>query len=78
MRPNEMHKQAHAGTHLIAPKPWRAVPKVTGDYDMDASILHCNNKDMPLRLALYSKGSNGHSYGPVTNYNGYHNYHGDD
>lgn len=75
-----MHKLAHAGCHSAAPKAWRDVPKVTGDFDLDATILHGNNRDMPARLALYCKGSNGGgaAYKPVTAYNGYSNYHGDD
>jgi hypothetical protein len=80
MRPDQMHRMAHAGCHTLAPKAYRDVPRLTGDIDMDASILHGKNKDMPLRLALYCKGSagGGLAYKPVTAYNGYSNYHGDD
>lgn len=79
MRPTAMHRLAHAGTHMEAPKPWHDVPKVTGDYDFDATILHGKNRDMPARLALYCKGSGGggKAYGPNTAYDGYKNYHGD-
>jgi len=77
VKPNQMHRMAHAGCHDCAPKPWHDVPKVTGDYDMDATILHGKNRDMPARLALYSKGG-GNAYSPVTGYNGYQNNHGDD
>lgn len=74
MKPNEMHNLAHAGCHDAAsPKGWHDVPKVTGDYDMDASIEHCSNKDMPKRLAMYVKRN---AYGPKTGYRGYTN--GDD
>jgi hypothetical protein len=63
-------------THeACAPKPWRDVPDVTGDYDLDATILHRDNADLPNRLALYT--TNGNAYGPLTGYNAYHNYRGD-
>lgn len=62
-------------THdACAPKAWKDVPNVTGDYDLDATIMHRDNKDLPHRLALYTKGQ---VYGPLTGYNAYHNYRGD-
>lgn len=73
-----MHRLAHHGNHTAAPKGWRDVPNVTGDYDFDATIQHGRNSDMPLRLDMYLGGrNNGPGYGPLTGYNGYHNYHGD-
>ena len=36
--------------HQCAPRGWRDVPDVTGDFDLDASILHRHNKDLPHRL----------------------------
>ena len=78
MKPTQMHRMAHSGCHDCAPKAWHDVPKMTGDYDLDATILHNSNKDLPARLALYSKGCRGNAYGPVTGYTGYHNNHGDD
>ena len=77
MKPNEMHKMAHAGCHDCAPKAWHDVPKMTGDYDLDATILHSKNRDMPARLNMYSKGG-GNAYAKRSAYNGYRNYHGDD
>jgi hypothetical protein len=78
MKPNEMHRLAHNGCHDDdAPKAWRDVPNLTGDYDLDATILHRNNKDLPNRLKLYTKRGKGGTYGPLTAYNGYSNYHGD-
>jgi len=75
MRPNEMHRLAHAGSHDgDAPKPWHDVPNCTGDYDLDATILHRSNKDLPARLALYTKRN---AYGYQTGYSGYRNYKGD-
>lgn len=69
MRPNLMHKLAHAGSHDDdAPKAWHDVPKCTGDYDLDATILHRGNKNLPDRLNLYLKRG---SYGPKTGYSGY-------
>jgi hypothetical protein len=78
MKPTDMHRMAHSGNHSCAPKAWRDVPRLTGDYDMDASILHGKNRDMPVRLALYSKGGNQHAYTPGSAYRGYSNYHGED
>jgi hypothetical protein len=76
MKKAEMQKIAHKGTHSCAPKPWKDVPNVTGDYDLDATILHRHNADLPHRLALYTK-TGGGSYGPLTGYSAYHNYRGD-
>lgn len=69
-----LHGQSE--THTCAPKAWRDVPNLVGDYDLDATILHRNNPSLPARLSLYVKRGN-HAYGPVTGYNGYHNYGGD-
>ena len=77
MRPNEMHRLAHNGCHQAAPKGWRDVPNMTGDYDLDATILHRNNKSIPNRLELYLK-HKATAYGYRTNYDGYHGYSGDD
>lgn len=77
MRPSEMHRLGHRGCHSCCPKAWRNVPVLSGDYDFDATIEHRSNKDLPARLNLYLK-RNSSAYGPVTNYDGYHNYRGDD
>lgn len=78
MKPNEMHKLAHNGCHDgCSPKPWHDTPNLTGDYDLDETIVHRTNKDLPQRLKLYVK-TKGKGYGYRTNYNGYHNYGGDD
>lgn len=54
MKPNQMHQVAHNGNHdQDAPKAWHNVPNVCGDYDLDATILHRSNKDLPDRLNLY-------------------------
>lgn len=76
MKSSEMKNLAHRGTHLCAPKPWKDVPNVTGDYDLDATILRRHNTDLPHRLALYTK-TGGQTSGPLTGYNGYHGYSGD-
>lgn len=76
MHKTAMKGLAHRGTHRCAPAPWKGVPNVTGDYDLDATIMNRKNTDLPHRLELYTKtGSN--SYGPITGYNGYHGYTGD-
>lgn len=50
-----MRDLGHCGNHVCAPKPWRDVPALVGDYDMDATIAHRNNADLPERLALYTQ-----------------------
>ena len=76
MRPNQMHAIGHHGCHQCAPREWRNTPNVTGDYDLDATILHRNNKDLAHRLELYTRKS-GKTYGMNTGYSGSHNYHSD-
>jgi hypothetical protein len=65
MRYLDMHKLARQGCHQVAPRAWHIVPVLTGDYDLDATIGHSRNKDMPARLAMYTGRS---GYGPRTNY----------
>jgi hypothetical protein len=65
-------------THDAAPKEWRRTPDLTGSYELDAAIMRNPNKDIPHRLAYYLKGQDDVAYGPVTAYNGYRNYSGDD
>lgn len=77
MRPTDMHKLAHHGCHDVCPKGYKTLPNVTGDYDLDATIMLRKNSNMPLRLALYTK-TTGNSYGYRTNYRGYHGNSGDD
>lgn len=76
MRPNEMHSIGHHGCHQCAPREWRKTPNLTGDYDLDATILHRRNKDIGHRLELYIRKS-GKTYGPNTAYSGYAGLHGD-
>ena len=68
MKPNQMHQLAHNGTHECCPKDWRSVPNLTGDSDLDATIMHRSNTDLPDRLHLYTKHK---SYAHKTAYNGY-------
>jgi hypothetical protein len=62
--------------HEYAPAEYRKTERITGDYEMDASIAHCKNTDVPKRLKLYVADNN--AYGPRTGYTGYDNYQGDD
>jgi hypothetical protein len=75
MRSQDMHRIGHQGCHDCAPEAWRRVPKVTGDYDMDATIQHRANKDLSQKLEMYV--INAPAYGP-RGYAGYRGYHGDD
>jgi hypothetical protein len=77
MKPNEMHKLRHSGCHSCAPKAWRGVPNVTGNYDLDATIMHRSNRDIPARLKLHLA-SAAPTYGPRTSYHSYSANHGDD
>lgn len=77
MKPNLMHRLADSGCHECAPKGYRGVPNVTGDSDLDGTIMHRSNKDMPKRLELYVKHP-GNAYGARTAYSGYHGNHGDE
>jgi len=70
----ERKKTKKTEMHECCPKEWRNTPRLTGDYDFDESIMHRNNKDLPHRLELYLKGD---AYGPLTAYNGYRGYSGD-
>ena len=63
--------------HQCAPREWRGLPNMTGDYDLVSTILHRHNKDLPHRLALYIRGA-ASPYNPRTAYNGYSGYHGDE
>ena len=63
-------------THKIAPAEWRDTPIITGDYDLDATIMHRHNKDLPHRLELYTRRTKS-PYGALTSYNAIQNYHGD-
>lgn len=62
------HLGGAAHCHQCAPRGWRDVTDVTGDYDLDATIAHRHNKDLPHRLELYVKRA---SYGKRTGYSGY-------
>lgn len=75
MRYVDMHKLVHRGCHDCAPKAWHIVPKVTGDYDLDATIGHSPNKDMQAKLSMYTGQG---SYGPRTAYSPYGPNCGDD
>ncbi len=69
MKPNVMHRlNGQSKCHQCAPRGWHDVPDVTGDYDLDATILHRHDKDLPHRLELYTKRA---SYGKRTGYSGY-------
>lgn len=69
MTKTEMQKLGHRGTHQHdAPRAWSDVVNLTGDYDLDATIEHRGNKDLPHRLAQYVKRD---AYAQRTAYNGY-------
>jgi hypothetical protein len=69
---NEFTKKA---THFCAPKAWRGIEMVTGDYDFDASIAKIGSR--AGRDAIRSHLAR-EAYGPITSYRGYDHYTGDD
>jgi hypothetical protein len=71
-----MRALGQCGDHECAPKAWRDVPNLVGDYDLDATIQHRENPDLPRRLALYVKRGE-RAYGASSGYRGYRNYGGD-
>lgn len=76
--------------HQCAPQEWRMTPNLTGDFELDASIMHATAKRVRTDLVHHVKadglwnsiaaGEPGEhkTYGPRTNYQGYDGYHGDD
>ena len=70
-----MRKPKGIPCHDCAPKEWRDVPNVTGSFELDRVIKANPNKDMVSRLEFYCERPN--AYGPLTGYDGYHNYSGD-
>lgn len=58
--------------HQFAPEMWRKTPNITGDYEMDASIVHCKNKAVPAKLSMYTLEHN--AYRSQTAYNAYSGY----
>jgi hypothetical protein len=62
--------------HQCAPSEWRNVSDMTGSYELDGTIARNPNKDMKDRLSFYLD-SGRNAYGPLSAYNGYHNYSGD-
>ena len=61
--------------HECAPREWRGVPDMTGNYELDAMLARATNADLPARLRLYMESEV--AYGARTGYDGYHNYGGD-
>lgn len=57
------------------PDDWDKIPDITGSYELDAVIKQSKNKDVPARLQVYCQRVN--SYGPLTAYDGYNGYSGD-
>lgn len=76
MKAGEMRAIGHCGNHECSPAPWRDVPNLVGDYDLDATIMHRDNPSLPQRLQLYVKRGE-RAYGPSSGYRGYRNYGGD-
>ncbi len=63
--------------HECCPTEWRDVPDVTGSYELDGVIAKTPSPALRDRLEFYCKGTGDEAYGPLTAYNGYHGYIGD-
>ncbi len=57
------------------PGEWSRIPNITGSYELDGVIKQSKNKDVPHRLGMFCERAN--AYGPLTAYDGYHGYSGD-
>ena len=57
------------------PSEWDRVPSITGLHELDAVIKASKNANVPARLQLYCGRVN--SYGPLTAYDAYEGYSGD-
>jgi len=69
MNRKQMTQLSRHSMHQVAPREWRTCPNVTGDYDLDETILHRHNKDLPHRLELYVKNKD-FGYGMRNGYHG--------
>ena len=45
--------------HDCAPKEYRHTPKMTGDYDLDATIMHRRNSDMAQKVTAKMRAKHG-------------------
>ena len=63
--------------HECAPADWRGVPSYTGSYELDGVIQRSQNGDLPARMRMYADMGDNKTYGPLTAYNGYSGYSGD-
>jgi hypothetical protein len=57
------------------PDEWNGVPEITGSYELDGVIKKSRNRDLPARLQMYCPRVN--NYGPLTGYDAYDGYSGD-
>jgi len=70
--------------HDCAPQDWKMTPNITGDFEMDASIMHAKAKRLHTDLVHHVKAeglwnhTDPNAYHPRTAYRGYDGYHGDD
>lgn len=71
-----MKRPKYATDHTVAPKIYRHTPNITGDYDLDASIMH--GKHSPAMESKLKTHRSETVYGPKTGYDGYQGYSGDD
>lgn len=77
MRRKAMLEISGGQCHDCSPKEWRDIPNVTGDFDLDATIMNRKNPSLAAKLAMHLTRRPAHPYGPLTAYHGYSGYHGD-
>lgn len=63
-----MKRPSNAPSHTCAPKEWRKTPVITGDFDLDETIMHRANTDLPHRLDQHIRKW---AYRIRNDYNGY-------
>lgn len=69
-----MRKPRNVPQHHVASQADRKTPNISGDARVDGAIMRSTNRSVPGKVAQYTA----RHYGPVTNYDGYDNYVGDD
>lgn len=74
---NDMDTPSNAPCHTCCPKDWRKTPDLTGSFELDEVIRRSKNPNLPARMKLYAGADRGQVYGPLTGYDAYSGYSGD-
>lgn len=63
-----MRAPKNTRNHEVCPTAWKNIPNQVGDYDLDATIMHRANTDLPHRLDQHIRKW---AYRIRNDYNGY-------